>query len=582
MLKQVQLSPSAGLSVSQLCLGTMNFGIPGRGHQGDWTLDVDAARPIFESAKTLGLTYFDCANVYGLGASEEVVGQLLSEIYARDEFVLTTKVAMPMGRSATQGGLSRKHILESVEQSLERLGLDYVDQLIIHRHPHAIPGQPRVPIEETMEALHDLVKAGKTRYLGASSMAAWQFAKMQQVAERQGWTRFIAMQPQVNLIYREEEREMLPLCQDQGVGVIPWSPLARGKLTRPWETQTHRSENDLFGQQLYKAMEANDRAIVERVRDVAEARGVSMAQVALAWLLQKPGITSPIIGATKPEQLTDALTTLQALNARYHHPLFNVSTLKLSLDGTVEAKTAVMLEPYIQPEGHEAKPLLPNPVMFDAVAAAHAANVDLHLHAIGDGAVRSALDAIERAKGLHPDSDTRTTICHIEIVHADDVSRFAELGAVAQTTPTWFYYDDLALRYLGVGRFNQMYPLASILRHGGKVTLGSDYPVSWIGKDALNPMFNIEMAVTRQQAGNPEVPVQARVSERLSVDQAIRAHTSDAAWQLRLEDQIGTLEVGKLADIVVLDRDPYTADPYAIHTIQVDYTFSDGRLVYRR
>jgi predicted amidohydrolase YtcJ len=284
----------------------------------------------------------------------------------------------------------------------------------------------------------------------------------------------------------------------------------------------------------------------------------------------------------QPEQLTDALATLEALNARYHHPLFNVSTLKLSLDGTVEAKTAVMLEPYIQPEGHEAKPLLPNPVMFDAVAAAHAANVDLHLHAIGDGAVRSALDAIERAKGLHPDSDTRTTICHIEIVHADDVVRFAELGAVAQTTPTWFYYDDLALRYLGVGRFNQMYPLASILRHGGKVTLGSDYPVSWIGKDALNPMFNIEMAVTRQQAGNPEVPVQARVSERLSVDQAIRAHTSDAAWQLRLEDQIGTLEVGKFADIVVLDRDPYTADPYAIHTIKVDYTFSDGRLVYRR
>ena len=284
----------------------------------------------------------------------------------------------------------------------------------------------------------------------------------------------------------------------------------------------------------------------------------------------------------QPEQLTDALATLEALNARYNHPLFNVSTLKLSLDGTVEAKTAVMLEPYIQPEGHEAKPLLPNPVMFDAVAAAHAANVDLHLHAIGDGAVRSALDAIERAKGLHPESDTRTTICHIEIVHADDVSRFAELGAVAQTTPTWFYYDDLALRYLGVGRFNQMYPLASILRHGGKVTLGSDYPVSWIGKDALNPMFNIEMAVTRQQAGNPEVPVQARVSERLSVDQAIRAHTSDAAWQLRLEDQIGTLEVGKLADIVVLDRDPYTADPYAIHKIKVDYTFSDGRLVYRR
>ena len=284
----------------------------------------------------------------------------------------------------------------------------------------------------------------------------------------------------------------------------------------------------------------------------------------------------------QPEQLTDALETLEGLNARYHHELFTVSTLKLSIDGTVEAKTAVMLEPYSQPEGHEAKPLLPNPVMFDAVAAAHEADVDLHLHAIGDGAVRSALDAIERARRRYPGSDTRTTICHIEIVHADDVSRFAELGAVAQTTPTWFYYDDLALRYLGIGRFNQMYPLASILRHGGKDTLGSDYPVSWIGKDALNPMFNIEMAVTRQQAGNPEVPVQARVSERLSVDQAIRAHTSDAAWQLRLEDKIGTLEVGKLADIVVLDRDPYATDPYEIHTIKVDHTFSDGRLVFTR
>ena len=284
----------------------------------------------------------------------------------------------------------------------------------------------------------------------------------------------------------------------------------------------------------------------------------------------------------QPEQLPTALATLAELNERYHHALFNVSTLKLSLDGTVEAKTAVMLEPYVLPEGHEAQPLLPNPAMFDAVAAAHQANVDLHLHAIGDGAVRSALDAVERAKTMHPDSESRTTICHIEIVSADDVSRFAELGAVAQTTPTWFYYDDLALRYLGVGRFNQMYPLASILRHGGKVTLGSDYPVSWIGKDALNPLFNIEMAVTRQLAGNPEVPVQARVSERLSVDQAIRAHTSDAAWQLRLEDQIGRLEVGKLADVVVLDRDPYTSDPYAIHTIKVDYTFSDGRLVYRR
>jgi predicted amidohydrolase YtcJ len=284
----------------------------------------------------------------------------------------------------------------------------------------------------------------------------------------------------------------------------------------------------------------------------------------------------------QPEQLHNALAVLAQLNARYRHPLFTVSTLKLSLDGTVEAKTAVMLEPYSAPEGHEPAPLLPNPAMFDAVAAAHQANIDLHLHAIGDGAVRAALDAIERARRMYPESASRSTICHIEIVSAQDVARFAALGVVAQTTPTWFYYDDLALSRLGEDRFNQMYPLASILRNGGKVTLGSDYPVSWIGQDALNPMFNIEMAVTRQQAGNAEVPVQPRVSERLSVDQAIRAHTSDAAWQLRLEDDIGTLEVGKLADLVVLERDPYASDPYQLHTIRVDRTFSDGRLVYVR
>lgn len=284
----------------------------------------------------------------------------------------------------------------------------------------------------------------------------------------------------------------------------------------------------------------------------------------------------------QPEQLPDALAVLAELNERYQHPLFTVSTLKLSLDGTVEAKTAVMLEPYTVPEGHEPAPLLPNPAMFDAVAAAHQANIDLHLHAIGDGAVRAALDAVERAKAMHPDSDSRSTICHIEIVSAQDVARFALLGVVAQTTPTWLEYDDLALNRLGEERFNQMYPLASILRHGGRVTLGSDYPVSWIGKDALNPMFNIEMAVTRQQAGHPEVPVQPRVSERLSVDQAIRAHTSDAAWQLRLEDDIGTLEVGKLADLVVLDRDPYTTDLHQLHRIRVEHTFSDGRLVFSR
>lgn len=284
----------------------------------------------------------------------------------------------------------------------------------------------------------------------------------------------------------------------------------------------------------------------------------------------------------QPEQLVDALSQLSNLNQRYQHELFTVSTLKLSLDGTVEAKTAVMLEPYSVPEGHEPAPLLPNPAMFDAVEAAHNANIDLHLHAIGDGAVRAALDAVERAKAMHPESDSRSTVCHIEIVSAQDAARFGALGVVAQTTPTWFYYDDLALDRLGESRFNQMYPLASILRNGGRVTLGSDYPVSWIGEDALNPMFNIEMAVTRQQAGNPAVPVQPRISERLSVDQAIRAHTSDAAWQLRLEDEIGTLEVGKLADLVVLDRDPYSSDLYQLHTIRVDHTFSDGRLVFAR
>ena len=282
----------------------------------------------------------------------------------------------------------------------------------------------------------------------------------------------------------------------------------------------------------------------------------------------------------QPEQLPGALDELAALQSRYHHDLFTVNTLKLSLDGTVEAKTAVTLEPYLKPEGHTATPLLPNPEMFDAVAAAHERNVDLHLHAIGDGAVRAALDAIEAAQRAFPGSDTRSTICHIEVVSAEDVPRFAQLNVVAQTTPTWLEYDEVAMAYLGESRFNQLYPLASILRHGARVTLGSDYPVSWIGEDALNPMFNIEMAVTRQRAGDPSYPVQARISERLTVDQAIRGHTSDAAWQLRMEDQIGTLEVGKLADLVVLDRDPYEVPMHELHSLKVEQTFSDGRLVF--
>ena len=284
----------------------------------------------------------------------------------------------------------------------------------------------------------------------------------------------------------------------------------------------------------------------------------------------------------KPKDLETAHTRLTELKNTFDHELFSVTTLKLSLDGTVEAKTAVTLEPYIAPEGHEATPLLPNQQVFNAVYEAYSLGFDLHLHAIGDGAVRTALDAIEAGQKAHPEADIRATICHIEVVDKDDIARFGELGVVAQTTPTWFEYDEIAMEFLGPTRFEQLYPLASIHRNGGRVTLGSDYPVSWIGKDALNPMFNIEMAVTRQRAGTPDYPVQARENERLSVDQAIRAHTIDAAWQIRLEDEIGSLEAGKKADLVVLESDPYTADPYSIHAIEVDLTISNGRVVFER
>ncbi|EHQ58162.1 putative TIM-barrel fold metal-dependent hydrolase [gamma proteobacterium HIMB55] len=284
----------------------------------------------------------------------------------------------------------------------------------------------------------------------------------------------------------------------------------------------------------------------------------------------------------KPKDLETAHTRLTKLKNTFDHELFSVTTLKLSLDGTVEAKTAVTLEPYIAPEGHEATPLLTNQQVFNAVYEAYSLGFDLHLHAIGDGAVRTALDAIEAGQKAHPDADIRATICHIEVVNKDDIARFGELGVVAQTTPTWFEYDEIAMEFLGPARFEQLYPLASIHRNGGRVTLGSDYPVSWIGKDALNPMFNIEMAVTRQRAGTPDYPVQARENERLSVDQAIRAHTIDAAWQIRLEDEIGSLEAGKKADLVVLESDPYTADPYSIHAIEVDLTISNGRIVFER
>ena len=284
----------------------------------------------------------------------------------------------------------------------------------------------------------------------------------------------------------------------------------------------------------------------------------------------------------KPKDLETAHARLTELKNTFDHELFSVTTLKLSLDGTVEAKTAVTLEPYIAPEGHKATPLLPNQQVFNAVYEAYSLGFDLHLHAIGDGAVRTALDAIEAGQKAHPEADIRATICHIEVVDKDDIARFGELGVVAQTTPTWFEYDEIAMEFLGPKRFEQLYPLASIHRNGGRVTLGSDYPVSWIGKDALNPMFNVEMAVTRQRAGAPDYPVQARENERLNVDQAIRAHTIDAAWQIRLEDEIGSLEAGKKADLVVLESDPYTSDPYSIHTIAVDLTVSNGRIVFER
>jgi len=307
MLDTLQLGNS-GLSVSRLCLGTMNFGEPGRGHQGDWTLNVDEARPIFKAALDHGLFYFDCADFYGLGACERVVGALLQELAPRDQYVLTTKVSAPMGKHPNQGGLSRKHIMEGIDASLQRLGLDYVDQLIIHRHPHGRPGQAQPPIEETMEALHDVVKAGKALYIGGSSMFAWQFVELQMTAERHGWTKFISMQNHYNLIYREEEREMNPYCNDTGVALTPWSPLARGILTGSYKgsldggstarsqgADRKRTEGLYLGEMVFQ--------IANRVVEVAEKLGHTPAQIAIAWLLNKPGITAPVVGVSKISQL---------------------------------------------------------------------------------------------------------------------------------------------------------------------------------------------------------------------------------------------------------------------------------------
>lgn len=309
MIDAVQLGRS-GLRVSRLCLGTMNFGVPGRGHQGDWTLDVDEARPILAGAIERGVFTFDCADIYGVGASEEVVGRLLRELAPRDQYVLATKIAMPMGQGANQGGLSRKHVLEAVDASLRRLGHDYVDQLVIHRHPHGVPGAVEPPIEETMEALHDVVRAGKALYLGASSMFAWQFVELQLTAERHGWTPFISMQTHYNLIYREEEREMIPYCARARVGVMPWSPLARGILAGSYgggfgagSTRRSQGQDRARTESLYRG--EVDFAIAARVGEVAARHSCSPAQVALAWLLGKPGVAAPVVGVSRLAQLDD-------------------------------------------------------------------------------------------------------------------------------------------------------------------------------------------------------------------------------------------------------------------------------------
>ncbi|MDL2075878.1 aldo/keto reductase [Streptomyces sp. GXMU-J15] len=292
---------STGLDVSRICLGCMTYGLPDRGVH-EWTLDEEASRPLIRQAVEAGINFFDTANVYSDGTSEEIVGRALADYARRDEIVLATKVHGRTHPGPNGRGLSRKVIMAEIDHSLSRLGTDYVDLYQIHRF------DPHTPVEETMEALHDLVKAGKVRYIGASSMYAWQFSKLQYTAERHGWTKFVSMQNHYNLLYREEEREMLPLCADQGVGVLPWSPLARGRLTRDWGTVTERSAGDNFGSRLYLD---SDRTIVEAVTRVANDRGVPRAQVALAWLLQRETVAAPIVGAARPGHIEDAVASVE-------------------------------------------------------------------------------------------------------------------------------------------------------------------------------------------------------------------------------------------------------------------------------
>lgn len=294
---------NTGLDVSRICLGCMGFGAAERWiHQ--WVLNEENSLPIIRKALELGINFFDTANVYSDGTSEEIVGRALKEYANRDEIVLATKVHFRMHEGPNGMGLSRKSIMSEIDKSLKRLGTDYVDLYQIHRWDYD------TPIEETMEALHDVVKAGKARYIGASAMYAWQFLKAQHVAEKNGWTRFVSMQNHYNLIYREEEREMLPLCKSEKIGVIPYSPLASGRLTRDWSETTHRSETDMTQKSKYDATADADRVIVERLAAIAEERAVPRSQVALAWLLQKQPVTAPIVGATKISHLEDAAAAL--------------------------------------------------------------------------------------------------------------------------------------------------------------------------------------------------------------------------------------------------------------------------------
>lgn len=293
---------NTGLEVSRICLGCMSYGEPDRGNHA-WTLSEEKSRPFIKQALELGINFFDTANVYSDGSSEEIIGRALNDFSTREEVVIATKVNSRMRQGPNGAGLSRKAIFAEIDASLRRLGTDYVDLYQIHRFDY------ETPIEETLEALHEVVKSGKARYIGASSMYAWQFAQMLATSSQKGWTRFVSMQDYMNLLYREEEREMLPLCKAEGIAVIPWSPLARGRLTRDWDETSARSETDEFGKTLYTGTEDVDKKVVSAVAKIAEQRKLPRAQIALAWVLTK--VTSPIVGATKASHLDDAVASLQ-------------------------------------------------------------------------------------------------------------------------------------------------------------------------------------------------------------------------------------------------------------------------------